>query len=197
MFWLALGYPLLAHLAVVFHDLRLQWLALTWLLGVSIAGALIRRRAWAWITLLAGAALLYWLVVAGNGLYALYVPPALIPAALFMLFARSLRKGETPLVTRIARHMHDGELPQPLVAYTRHVTQLWCGICAALFVSAVLTACYATPALWSLMTNLVHYLVLGAVFVLEFAYRRVRYGEHENFGLVQYLKRLARTNLRM
>ena len=197
MFWLALGYPLLAHLAVVFHDLRLQWLALTWLLGISIGGALLRRRAWAWLTLLAGAALLYWLVVAGNGLYALYLPPALIPAALFMLFAGSLRRDETPLVTRIARHMHDGALPQPLVAYTRHVTQLWCGVCAALFVSAVLSACLATPALWSLMTNLVHYLVLGAVFVLEFAYRRMRYGEHENFGLLQYLKRLARTNLRM
>ena len=197
MFWLALGYPLLAHLAVVFPDLRLQWLALTWLLGISLGGALLRWRAWAWITLLAGAALLYWLVVAGNGLHALYVPPALIPAALFMLFARSLRKGETPLVTRIARHMHDGTLPEPLVAYTRRVTQLWCGICAGLFLSAVLTAWLATPALWSLMTNLVHYLVLGAVFVLEFAYRRMRYGEHENFGLLQYLKRLARTNLRM
>jgi uncharacterized membrane protein len=196
MFWLALGYPLLAHLAVVFHDLRLQWLALAWLLGISIAGALRQRRAWAWITLLAGAALLYWLVVAGNGLHALYVPPALIPAALFLLFARSLRPGETPLVTRIARHMHGGTLPEPLVPYTRHVTQLWCVVCAALFLSAVLLALFATPRLWSLMTNLVHYLVLGAVFVLEFAYRRWKYAEHENFGVVQYFKRLARTNFR-
>lgn len=197
MFWLALGYPLLAHLAVVFQDSRLQWLALTWLLGISIGGALIRFRAWAWLTLAGGAALLYWLVVAGNGLYALYVPPALIPLALFLLFARSLRPGETPLVTRIATHMHGGTLPQPLVAYTRSVTRLWCVVCVALFLSAVLLALFATPRLWSVMTNLVHYLVLGAVFVLEFAYRRLRYGEHENFGLVQYLRRLARTNLRM
>jgi len=196
MFWLALGYPLLAHLAVVHHDPRLQWLALTWLLGLSIAGALRQWRAWAWITLLAGTALLYWLVVAGNGVYALYVPPALIPAALFLLFARSLRAGETPLVTRIARHMHDGNLPEPLIAYTRHVTQLWCVVCAALFASAVLLAAFASPRLWSLMTNLVHYLVLGAVFVLEFAYRRWRHGEHENFGVVQYFKRLAQTRIR-
>jgi uncharacterized membrane protein len=182
---------------VVFGEPWLQWLALTWLLGVSIAGALRQFRPWAVITLLGGAALLYWLVIAGNGLYALYVPPALIPAALFMLFARSLRAGETPLVTRIARHMHGGVLPEPLVAYTRHVTQLWCVICVALFLSAVLLAVFASAELWSLMTNLVHYLVLGAVFVLEFAYRRLRYAEHENFGLVQYLKRLARTNLRI
>jgi uncharacterized membrane protein len=197
MFWLALGYPLFAHLSVVFGQPWLQWLALTWLLGTSIAGALAQRRGWAWLTLLAGGTLLYWLVVAGNGLYALYVPPALIPAALFLLFARSLRAGDTPLVTRIARHMHGGTLPQPLVAYTRHVTQLWCVVCACLFLSAVLLALFAPAGIWSLMTNLVHYLVLGAVFVLEFAYRRLRYAEHENFGLVQYLRRLARTNLRM
>jgi len=38
--------------------------------------------------------------------------------------------------------------------------------------------------------------VLGAVFVLEFAYRRWRHGEHENFGVVQYFKRLAQTRIR-
>lgn len=196
MFWLALGYPLLAHLAVLFDDRRLQWLALTWLLGISIGGALLQRRPWAWVLLPAGAGLLYWLVVAGNGLYALYVPPALIPAALLLLFASSLRTGQTPLVTRIARHMHDGALPDDLVRYTRHVTQLWCVVCAALFVSAVLLAMFATPEFWSLMTNVVHYLVLGAAFVLEYVYRRIRYQHHEHFGFVPYLKRLVRANFR-
>jgi hypothetical protein len=63
MFWLALGYPLLAHLAVVFHDARLEWVALVWLLGLSLTSALIARRAWAWGTLALGALGLYWLVV--------------------------------------------------------------------------------------------------------------------------------------
>ncbi len=195
MFWLALGYPLLAHLAVILHDRRLQWLALVWLLGIALSGALLQRRAWAWGVLILGGAALYWLVVAGKGLIALYVPPAVIPAALFLGFAGSLRAGQTPLVTRIARLMHEGPLPDDLVVYTRHVTQLWCVVCAALFVSAVLLALFATPALWSLMTNVVHYLVLGAVFVLEYAYRRVRFRHHEHSGLFQYLRRLARTRL--
>lgn len=196
MFWLALGYPLLAHLAVLTHDRRLEWLALVWLLGIAIGGALLNRRPWAWVVLVAGGAALYWLVVAGNGLYALYVPPAAIPAALFMLFAGSLRAGQVPLVTRIARHMHEGVLPDELVGYTRRVTQLWCVVCAALFASAVLLALFATPALWSLMTNVIHYVVLGAVFVLEYAWRRVRYRHHEHFGLFQYLRRVTRVNLR-
>jgi uncharacterized membrane protein len=197
MFWLALGYPLLAHLSVVLHDRRLQWLALIWLLGIAIGGALLQRRPWAWAVLLVGGGLLYGLVMAGNGLYALFIPPAVIPAALFLLFATSLRGGETPLVTRIATLMHDGPLPGDLVVYTRHVTRLWCCVCAALFVSAVLLALFAPPQLWSLMTNVVHYVVLGAVFILEYAYRRFRFRHHEHLGLFQFLRRLAQTNIRI
>lgn len=195
MFWLALGYPLLAHLAVILSDRRLQWLALVWLVGLALVGALTQRRAWAWAVFLASGALLYWLVVAGHGLYALYVPPAVIPAALFLLFASSLRAGQEALVTRIARIMHDGPLPEDLVVYTRQVTILWCVVCASLFASAVLLALFATPAWWSLMTNVIHYLVLGAVFILEYAWRRVRFRHHEHLGLFQFLRRVAQVRI--
>ena len=197
MFWLALGYPLLVHLAVVLDESRLQWLALVWLLALSLGGALIERQPWAWSILLAGALGLYWLVVLGHGLYALYVPPAVIPAVLFIAFARSLRAGQTPLISRIATGMRGEPLPPPLVAYTRHVTVLWCAVFIVMFLSAVALAAWATPELWSLMTNVVHYAALGAVFVGEFAYRRIRYPELEPWGLFEYLRRLMRTNIRM
>jgi uncharacterized membrane protein len=197
MFWLALGYPLLAHLAVVFDDARLEWLALVWLLVIALAGALKARRVWAWATLGAGACVLYWLVVVAHGRYALYVPPALIPAALFLLFARSLRPGSTPLISGIATIMRGEPLPPPLVVYTRQVTVLWCGVFVVMFASAVALAIWASPEVWSLMTNVVHYVALGAVFVAEFAYRKVRYRDLEPWGLFEYLRRLVRTNVRM
>lgn len=196
MFWLALGYPLLAHLAVVFEAARLQWLALLWLVAISLWGALAARRAWAWGVLLASAGLLYWLVARGGGVYALYVPPAVIPAALFVAFARSLRPGAEPWITRVAVVMRGAPLPTPLIAYTRHVTMMWCGVFVVMFASAVALAIWATPQLWSLMTNVVHYLVLGAVFALEFAYRRIRYRHLEPWGLFEYLRRLVRTNIK-
>ena len=196
MFWLALGYPLLAHLAVVLADRRLQWLALVWLLGLSLAAALRQGRAWAWITWIATASLCLWLVVECRGLYALFVPAAAIPAALCLLFAGSLRTGQTPLITSIARAMHDGPLPDDLVRYTRQVTILWTLVCAGLCISAVLLAWLATPWLWSLMTNLVHYLVLGTVFVLEYLWRRIRFRHHEHLGLVQFLRRVAQVRIR-
>jgi len=196
MFWLALGYPLLAHLAVITGDRRLEWAALVWLIGIAISGALIKRRPWAWAVLVAGGGLSYWLVMEGRGLNALYIPAAAIPAGMFMMFALSLREGEVPLVTRIARLMHDGEFPEDLVIYTRHVTQLWCGVCAAMFLSAVLLALFASAELWSLMTNVVHYIILGAVFLLEYAYRRWRFRHHEHSVLFQFLRRLAGTRFR-
>ena len=197
MFWLALGYPLLAHLAVALNDTRLEWLALVWLLAISLTGALIARRLWAWVTLSTGACVLYWLVVVGHGRYALYVPPALIPAALFLLFARSLRPGSTPLISRIATVMRGEPLPPTLVVYTRVVTMLWCAVFVVMFASAVALAIWASPEVWSLMTNAVHYVALGVVFVAEFAYRRSRYRALEPWGLFEYLRRLVRTNVRM
>jgi uncharacterized membrane protein len=196
MLWLALGYPLLAHLSVVLADSRLQWLALVWLMVLALWSALSQRRRWAWIGLAVAATLLYALVTAGHGLYALYVPPAAIPAALFTAFTASLRAGQEPLVTRIARAMHEGELPADLVMYTRHVTCLWCAVCGALFVSAVLLALYAPAPVWSLMTNLVHYLVLGAVFVLEYTWRRIRFRHHPHLGPVAFLRRMAKVRIR-
>ena len=62
-----------------------------------------------------------------------------------------------------------------------------CGacVCAALFLSAVLLAVFATPAaVVADDQRRFTTVVLGAVFVLEYAYRRVRYSHHEHFGLV-------------
>jgi uncharacterized membrane protein len=192
MFWLALGYPLLAHLGIVLADFRLQWLALDWLLALSLWGALTARRTWAWVALLGSAAALYGLFSMGGGAYALYVPPAVIPAALFIAFARSLRPGEQPWVARVATLMRGAPLPEPLVVYTRQVTLLWCGVFIVMFASAVVLAIWASLELWSLMTNIVHYLVLGAIFVAEFAYRRLRFRDLEPWNLFEYLRRLVR-----
>lgn len=195
MGWLALGYPLLAHLAVLLDEVRLQWAALVWLLAVALSGALLKRRMWAWATLIAGAAAAWPLALAGGGLYALYLPPILIPASLLLLFGQSLRAGATPLVTRIATIMRQGDLPEELRLYTRRVTQLWCAMFVALIASAVGFALWASPEVWSLMTNVVHYVVLGALFVLEFLYRRMRYRRFETEGLLSYLRRLTRTRI--
>lgn len=195
MGWLALGYPVLAHIAVVLRKPGLQWLAMVWLLAVALWYPLSQRRWSAWAAWLAGSATAFPLAMAGNGLYALYLPPVLMPLGLLVLFAHSLRAGEVPLVTRIATLMRGAAPPDELLAYTRRVTQVWCGVFVLLAASALAFALCAAPAVWSVMTNCVHYLIIGAVFVLEFSYRRMRYRQYEHDGLLRYLWRLAHTRL--
>lgn len=195
--WLAVGYPVLAHLGVWLHNLYLEWLALVWLLFSMTSGALLNGKMWAWVGFIGGSAALYFLTLHGNGIYALYLPPIAIPIFILWLFGRSLRSGATPLVSQFAEAMRGEPLPDVLRAYTRRVTQLWCVVAVCLTLSAVGTALWATPEIWSLVTNVLHYFAMGAVFVLEFAYRKIRYSALEPWGLMQYLRRLRRIRLRI
>lgn len=183
MAWLFLAYPLLAHLATLIRSQTLAWLALIVFFAVPLLPKLKARSAYAWLAMLAVAAALYGCARAGWAHLLMYLPPILIPSAALWAFARSLRPGETPLVTRIATQIR-GPLPDELRRYTRSVTQGWVGLLAALALGSLLLAVFASPELWSLMTNIVLYLLLGAVFLLEYAYRRRRFRhlEHEGFG---------------
>ena len=193
--WLVLLYPVFAHLGVWLHNLYLQWLALVSLLIVMLSKALIRRRVWAWITLVSSAAAAYFLTLRGGGIYALYVPPIAIPLGLLWIFARSLGQGMTPLVSRIAELVRGEPLPDVLRVYTRRVTQLWCVVASGLLISAISTAIWASPQMWSLITNVIHYVVIGATFIIELAYRRIKYAKLQPYGLTQYLRRLARVRI--
>ena len=197
--WLALLYPILAHLGVWLQNPYLQWLALVALLVAIMSGPLTSRRlwtlVWAWSALSVGAAALYFLTRYGGGIYMLYVPPIALPTFILYLFARSLRTGGTPLVTRFAEIMRGEPLPPALRVYTRRVTQMWCAVATALIVSGVGAALWASPELWSLITNVVHYVVLGAVFFLEFMYRRIRHAELQPWGFMQYIRRLVRVRI--
>ena len=68
---------------------------------------------------------LRWWPAGGLDVSALYLLQYLaLHAALGALFARTLRPGHEPLVTRLARAVH-GELPAPIMRYTRAVTFAW------------------------------------------------------------------------
>jgi uncharacterized membrane protein len=183
--WLAFGYPVLAHVGVWLQNFFVQWLALVWLVVVMLAGLLFQGRVWAWASLLISSAALYFLAMSGDGMYALYLPPIAIPVLIFWLFARTLRAGAVPLVTRIAATVRGEPLPEVLRVYTRRVTRLWCAVALALLTSAIVSALWASPERWSLITNVIHYVVIGAVFVIEFAYRRMRYAKLEPWGFAQ------------
>lgn len=188
---LLLAYPLLVHFAVVWQEPRLEWLALVLLCAIPQYRALRAGRPGNWLLLLLGmAALLYALTSVGGGMYALFLPPVVVPAMLLAVFAGSLRAGHLPLVTRVAQSI-SGPLEPEVRAYTRHVTELWVLVLAALCVGDAALAVFAPLPLWSLFSNFVNYLLVGLVFVLEYLYRRLRFPAHDHPGFLAYMRRVA------
>lgn len=180
--WLFLAYPLLAHLATLLHSQGLAGIALATFIAIPLWPLLRQGKAFAWLVLVAAAVALFCSARGGWARYLMYLPPVLIPLSVLWLFARSLRPGNMPVVTRVATQIR-GPLPDELTTYTRQVTQFWVVFLVLMAAGSVLLAIFASAELWSLMTNIVQYLLMGAVFLFEYLYRRWRFRHlpHESF----------------
>ncbi len=195
MFFLAVAYPVLVHLAVIWPRPWLEWLALVALSALPLYPSLRVGRSWAWLVL-GGCLVASALIVRWQGTHwVLLLPPIAIPVSLLIVFGASLRPGQQPMVTRFAL-LTRGSLPPELITYTRAVTILWVVVFAALTLSAILLSLLASKELWSLATNFLHYLLIGAVFAGEYAWRRWRYRHLEHPGFLAYLRQLKPVRLR-
>jgi len=112
-----------------------------------------------WPALRQNVALLYYLQHAGTHL------------ALGLLFGRSLRSAQPPLVTRFASLAHHGVLSDAQRRYTRQVTVAWTIYFVA--TAALSTALFllASPAVWSVFANLLAMPLLCLMFVAEYLVR--------------------------
>lgn len=88
------------------------------------------------------------------------------------LFARSLVTPQS-MVERFAR-LQEPDLSADGVAYTRHVTQIWCGFLLLNGAAALWTAIEASREVWALYNGLLAYVLMGALFAGEWLYRRYR-----------------------
>lgn len=134
------------------------------LFGWQLAGA--RARA-AWLGLIAALALLsLWTNTdAGLRLY-----PVAVNASLFIVFSASLLGGPT-LVEKLAR-LREPDLPPEAVAYTRRVTQVWCGFFVINGSVALYTALWTDPQTWLLYNGFIAYGLMGTLAMLEWLVRR-------------------------
>jgi len=107
--------------------------------------------------------------------WAVYSPPVLIDLVLCWLFGRTLRRGAEPLVTSFARHAHGGVLPHGIPAYTRRVTLLWTLLLAAMAAAAAGLAAFGSERVWALFVYAASPALIAALFLGEFAWRRVRF----------------------
>ena len=192
MRWLlAACYPVLAHLALMRQQAALEWIALTALFAAVFYTGLRNGRRFEWLAFAVFAGATGALILVDAHGYALYLPPLVFPSLVLISFACSLLPGRVPLVTRIATFEHGGQLPPQLVAYTHRLTWMWSGLLAlVLSVDAALLA-FGSRESWSLWANFYGYLFVGAVFAVEYIYRRLRFRKLPQPGVVKYIRRLA------
>ena len=93
-------------------------------------------------------------------------------AGLGALFGRTLLGEREPLVTRLARLVH-GELPPPISRYTRAVTAAWTLFFGAMAAGSVLLYVFAPRVTWSAFVNLLTLPCVVAMFLVEYAVRRL------------------------
>ena len=122
----------------------------------------------------------------------LFVPPAALSIAFGIFFATTLRPGREPRIATFARLERGEALPPELVVYTRRLTWIWTML---LFASAAIGLALAMTApigTWSAFVNVGSYLAMGALFVGEYAYRRVRYRHHRHGSLLELIRIVMR-----
>lgn len=94
--------------------------------------------------------------------------PVFMVALALALFARSL--WTTPLVEVFARRMGE-PLDARGVAYCRNVTRVWVSFLAVHLLVTCATL-FASDEIWILYNGCLSYLLMGALFLGEFLYRR-------------------------
>ncbi|WP_293730512.1 hypothetical protein [uncultured Actinobacillus sp.] len=99
----------------------------------------------------------------------MYWYPVLINGMLLALFGSSLWAKQSA-VERLAR-LQDPNLPPEAVAYTRKVTQLWCGVFILNIVISSTLVWLNEIDLWALYTGVIAYVIIGVVMAGEWLVR--------------------------
>jgi uncharacterized membrane protein len=156
--------PLLLVAGCMLGRSRRGRVALAVFAGAGIAGFLL------WRAVGASAAMLY------------PVPYLTVYVVLLWLFGRTLAAGRQPLVTRLATHVH-GELPAPMLRYTRQVTWAWCIFFAAMATTSTLLFLLAPLPVWSMFNNLLNLPLVVAMYLGEYAWRLWRFPDFSHASI--------------
>lgn len=208
---LAFAYPFIAHLAIARASVALTIAAIALLLVATLLPALANGSVHAWLAVPVAGIGCWWLSRTSIPALSLYVPPVLVPAFMAWVFGHTLLRGRTPLIAQLISLLHADDDPGAEVwSYARSLTFVWTMFFIALASSNLLLAALAepdglllaagvTPPLtvpqdwWSLFANLIDYLLVAALFGIEYAYRRRRFPQQPYRNMIDFLRRTLAT----
>ncbi len=206
-------YLVAAHLAFTQRSAAFAALAVAALFITAMAAC---RGPHAWLLraliALAGGALVVAIARGAAPPVILFVPPVAIPLGMSWLFGHTLLPGRMPLVERLAHMFHAPEpLGDELLLYTRRVTWAWTLLLGALALANLVLVANLSPGgllelagltppwpvtaiTYTWLSNVATYLLIGGMFVAEFAVRLVRFPNYRFRDPAAFIER-ARTRL--
>jgi uncharacterized membrane protein len=193
---LSVGYAVLAHAAIIdgVPPALGALLSLVPLAGFALwAGRRSRHRALALaLALGAGTALwLGWGTLERHFPSVFFVDHIVINLLLALAFGRTLAGGREPLCTLFARIIH-GTLEPDVVRYTRQVTLAWTLFFAVLAALSCTLYLAGFVAAWSLLANILSPLLVGTMFVVEYAIRHRVLPDHKRIGILGGIRAFSR-----
>ncbi|WP_161810584.1 COG4648 family protein [Steroidobacter agaridevorans] len=207
---LVLAYPLVAHFGVIQNSVTLIAIALGLLIVLPMVPALGRGSVVAWLVLLPVVGGLWWLSRSTHATLPLYIAPVLVPGFMAGVFGSSLLAGQVPLIEQLIRIMEPEQQPEPeVLAYAHQLTKAWTLFFVTLALTNLVLGLLAEPdgmllaagiappvtvpeLWWSLVANLIGYLLVAAFFLIEYAYRRHRFPRQPYRNMLDFfLKVLA------
>ncbi len=195
---LTFSYPVLTHIAISQNQFKFALLNLGVIAGLSVLSVSKQKEKKSdfsfnlalWIALLVFAVLI---IFVDTARFALYLPPILILSFFIINFAKSLLPGQEALLTKLARVVFKDDGPEAAI-YTRKVTLLWTCFLSVLLIQTIALSFFAPIEVWSLFTNVLNYLFMALLFILEYIYRQVRFGYR--YTILYYLRGLSRVSLK-
>lgn len=150
------------------------------------------RVAAAVLVLAAGAALWFgWAALERNFPSVFFLEHAGVNLILALLFGRTLVGSREALCSGFARLIH-GPLAPDVVIYTRRVTLAWTIFFAAMFTAATLLYLGHYISAWSLLANILNPILIGAMFVVEYAIRLRALPDQERVGILSGIRAFSR-----
>lgn len=120
-----------------------------------------------------------------------FVEHAGINLALAIIFGRTLVGAREPMITRFARLLHEG-IPPEVARYTRQVTLAWTIFFGILGVLSCVLYLGGFLVAWSVLANIASPILVGAMFVGEYAVRHRVLPDWERVGILGGIRAFSR-----
>jgi len=188
-------YPIFALLSRYQGAEFLRPLALFCLLSGVFFPALARAKVAAWLAYILLCCALAAAVALRLERLLLHLPPLLFLSIAASVFWGSLMPGRRALISVFGESL-DGPMSGEVEAYTRSLTIFWAVLLSAQLALSLYLSIFGPEWLWSWVTNVLNYLVLGLVFIGEYLWRRRRFPERKHLPFLEFMKKLSKFDVR-